>query len=156
MRDRIRPLALLLLAIPVLAFATEKSGLESGTNRAGGDFRDFETSAIPADCQAACKADESCRSFTWVKPGAQGPKAHCWLKSTTPPATADANCTSGVVERAAPKAGDFEQGMNRPGKDSPASATSAKPDDCRAACNQEAACRSYTWVKPGAQGPQAH
>lgn len=100
-----------------MAFAAGKSGLEAGTNRSGGDFRDFETSASAVDCQAACKADESCRSFTWVKPGVQGPeapcrsftwvkpgaqgvKSHCWLKNDVPPPTPDGNCVSGLAVHA--------------------------------------------------------
>ena len=112
MSDRLRFLPLLFLAAPFFAVSlraaeTAGGGLEPGTNRAGSDFRDMEmASADPASCQAACKNDESCRAFTYVKPGTQGAKAHCWLKSSVPPATADGNCVSGVVARAAPKAGD--------------------------------------------------
>ena len=148
----------LLLAAPlfVAPLLVGAAGLENGTNRSGGDFRDFETSANPADCQAACKTDESCRSFTWVKPGVQGPKAHCWLKSIVAAVAPDANCTSGVVERAAPKAGDLEWGVNRAGRDYRNFESGAKPDECRAACNAEPQCRSFTWVKPGAQGAKSH
>jgi hypothetical protein len=149
------PLLLLFAALPL---AAQQAGpLENGTNRPGGDFRDFAMAAPdPAACQAACVGDASCRSFTYVKPGAQGPQAHCWLKANVPPANADANCVSGVVQRAAPQAGDLEQSVNRPGGDYRSfPVPSANPGDCRAACNAETVCRSFTFVKPGAQGPQA-
>ena len=160
-RDRLWPLALTLLALPLLAAEKQSAkipGLEYDTNRYGGDYRDFAiASGNPGECLDACKADEGCRSFTFVKAGAQGAQAHCWLKSTVPTPSADGNCISGVVPRAAPKTGDLEYGVNRAGKDyRDFKLSSAKPEDCRSACNGEAACRSFTYVKPGAQGDQAH
>jgi hypothetical protein len=144
-----------LFALPALA--AEPSGLEQATNRPGGDYRHFDMSApYPSDCQAACKADPECRAFTYVKPGVQGPRARCWLKSAVPPPNKDDNCVSGLVPRADPKPGELEYSVNRPGKDyRHFIMSSAKPEDCRAACNAEAPCRAFTYVKPGVQGPEA-
>ena len=146
-----------LLATDVHAAGKKAPGLEYGMNRAGADYRDFALdSTDPADCLAACKADTSCRAFTWVKPGANGDKAHCWLKSSAPDATADDRCVSGLVARPAPKPGDLEMATNRPGGDYRDFATSAKAEDCRDACNADSACKAFTWVTAGVQGDQAH
>lgn len=69
-----------------------------GVNLQGSDIRveDLET-ADPAICQARCQEDESCVSFTYVRPGEQGPSARCWLKSRHPPASWNPCCVSGRV-----------------------------------------------------------
>ena len=72
-------------------------GLEFNTNRFGGDIRGFELDGGARACESACGADQRCRAFTWVKPGVQGARAHCWLKSSVPIATSDPNCISGVM-----------------------------------------------------------
>jgi hypothetical protein len=71
--------------------------LKFDINYPGGDYRDFALKRpVPADCQAACRQDPECRAFTYVKPGLQGPYAHCWLKSIVPKPVQDPNCVSGV------------------------------------------------------------
>ena len=71
--------------------------LEPNTNRAGQDYKSFElTDAQPYLCQKACVDDPSCKAFTYVKPGIQGARAMCWLKSAVPAASADSCCVSGV------------------------------------------------------------
>src|SRR6266576_3481075 len=70
------------IAQPVDPLLTPQSNLEYDTNRPGGDYRNFELSqADPAICRNECQADSTCRSFTYVKPGVQGARAHCWMKS---------------------------------------------------------------------------
>ena len=49
-----------------------------------------------------------------------------------------------------------EAGVNRPGGDYRSiELPSADPALCRKACDDEARCRAYTYVKPGVQGPSA-
>jgi PAN domain len=49
-----------------------------------------------------------------------------------------------------------EAGVNRPGGDYRSiELPSADPALCRRACDDEARCRAYTYVKPGVQGPSA-
>jgi hypothetical protein len=73
------------------------AGLESGVDRPGSDYRNFDlSSASPSLCQQACNDDPGCRAFTYVKPGFQGPSARCWLKNTVPAATPSECCVSGV------------------------------------------------------------
>src|SRR5690242_21604428 len=75
-------------------------GLEYNTNRGGSDFWNFELDSGAEACSAACAADARCRAFTWVRPGVQGVRARCWLKSAVPGATNDNNCISGVMQSA--------------------------------------------------------
>jgi len=73
------------------------AALEFNTNRFGGDIRSFELDSGAHGCASACAAEAHCRAFTWVKPGVQGVRARCWLKSTVPAAKKDPNCISGVM-----------------------------------------------------------
>ena len=69
--------------------------MEVGTNRSGGDYTNRDLPDAQA-CQTACTNDVQCKSWTWVKPGVQGPAAKCWLKNVVPPATRDDCCSSGM------------------------------------------------------------
>jgi PAN domain len=71
-----------------------------GTDMPGGDYQSVELErADPELCMQACLADVGkCRGFTYVKPGVQGPKAKCWLKSSTGPTIPAACCTSAKVD----------------------------------------------------------
>ena len=82
------------------AFADE---VESGVNRRGSDYNNFEmvpTIAGFGPCQAACESDTNCKAWTFVKSSAQSPRAHCWLKNSVLNATKDNCCTSGLPVRA--------------------------------------------------------
>lgn len=69
--------------------------MEPGTDRMGGDYKGFPI-VDATSCRQACANDPSCQSYTFVKAGVKGPQAMCFLKSTIPPPTVDACCTSGA------------------------------------------------------------
>jgi hypothetical protein len=75
--------------------------VEPNVNRPGADYRDFDlpTASYEA-CRSACEADQKCNVYSYVKPGAQGPKAHCWLKDNVPASRASDCCVSGVIRTA--------------------------------------------------------
>ncbi len=62
--------------------------MELDIDRPGMDYKSFDlASPDPNLCERACKEDpQNCKAWTYVKPGIQGPKARCWLKSGVPPA----------------------------------------------------------------------
>jgi hypothetical protein len=73
--------------------------LEYDTNRGGGDYNNPWNEAAtpdPAMCRARCEQDGRCHSFTWVRPGVQGPVGRCWLKGTVRDASPDRCCVSGA------------------------------------------------------------
>lgn len=76
----------------------DRTGLEFDTDRPGWDYRDFDLNRDdPQVCRQACLDDPaSCRAFTYAKPGAVRPRAHCWLKNPAPPPMANACCVSGL------------------------------------------------------------
>lgn len=90
----------------------DEAGLEPITNRPGGDFRDLDlASPDPVLCQKECNRSRRCLAWTYVRPGAEGEAAHCWLKSEVPEPVLDESCVSGVkhgVDRPLP-AGTPEQ-----------------------------------------------
>ena len=71
--------------------------LEWGIDRPGHDYRDFNLAEpLPNLCRASCEHDPRCRSWTFVKPNVQGPKARCWLKDSIPAKVANECCVSGI------------------------------------------------------------
>lgn len=73
------------------------SSWENNTDRAGGDYSNFNLSSPhPENCRTACNSDVHCRAWTYVKPGVQGPQARCWLKNHVPAPHHDTCCVSGV------------------------------------------------------------
>ena len=70
---------------------------EPNFDRPGMDFRNFDAASDnPWLCESACNNDQRCKSWTYVKPGVQGPKPRCWLKTGIPPLRSNACCTSGI------------------------------------------------------------
>jgi hypothetical protein len=139
------------------AVAEAQSGvsLESNINRAGSDYRNYETGADPNQCRNDCANDPTCRAFTWVRPGIQGSKAFCWLKSAAPNASTDACCVSGIKTGGA-SAGGLEVDVDRRGGDyRNFELRSNNPNECRDACLGDPRCRSFTYLKPSFWGPYA-
>ncbi len=75
----------------------EADKIEYDTDRVGSDYRNFDlTRADPALCQTSCSGKVQCKAWTYVKPGIQGLKARCWLKTSVPTAKHNACCVSGL------------------------------------------------------------
>jgi len=88
-----------LRAIAGPAARPRSATLEYGTDRPGLDIRNIALPAgTPEMCRDTCLAEPSCRAFTLVQPGIQGPDARCWLKHDVPPPKSCAWCVSGVVQ----------------------------------------------------------
>ena len=80
------------------AFEIVRGGMEMNTDRPGMDYKDFDLSSPdPTLCENSCQQDQTCKAWTYVKPGVQGQMARCCLKSDVP-ATREGNCcVSGVM-----------------------------------------------------------
>lgn len=71
--------------------------IKKDTDIPGQDYSRFELdTANPISCAQVCAEDPRCQSFTYVKPGIQGNKANCWLKSGNPAEKSDSCCISGT------------------------------------------------------------
>jgi PAN domain/LGFP repeat len=70
--------------------------LSGRVDRPGSDFTNFN---LPDNdyrlCQGECARNATCRAWTYVDPGVQGPQARCWLKSAIPAPTQSDCCVSG-------------------------------------------------------------
>jgi hypothetical protein len=73
--------------------------LEYAIDRAGGDYRSFDTAADPSGqaCAAMCQAESRCRAWTYRRPGYGTASARCYLKDTIKPPRHRPCCISGVV-----------------------------------------------------------
>jgi hypothetical protein len=135
--------------------------LEPGVDRVGSDYRNFEVGNADLRnqpelaCQTACQKEGQCKAWTYVKPSPQDPtKGRCWLKTSVPAPRASNCCVSGVTT-------GIEPGINRAGSDyrnfqvGNADLRNQPELVCRTACQKEAQCKAWTYVKPGVQGPNA-
>lgn len=163
---RIRPWLVRGLAALLMAGAAGFPGVaaaqENKADRPGSDYRNFELEPLRAgdppsfsdhaanDCAWACQQEGNCKAWTFVAPGVQGRNGRCWLKNAVPAAVPCPYCTSGVKDPA------NETNIDRPGLDIRNFADpSAQPAACQAACDQDGRCVSWTYVRPGVQGPGA-
>jgi hypothetical protein len=72
-------------------------GIEYETDRPGSDYKSFEVpSADYVQCHVACRDDETCKAWTYVKSGPNTPTPLCFLKNAVPDAVKNDCCTSGV------------------------------------------------------------
>ena len=73
--------------------------IEFSIDRAGGDDRSFELPPDPTgkSCQDACEGEETCRAWTYLRPGYGGAAATCFLKSRITRPQRKPCCISGVV-----------------------------------------------------------
>jgi hypothetical protein len=69
---------------------------ELDTDRPGRDYKSFELDSNFNICESVCNRESACIAWTWVKPGVQGQKARCWLKSSVPAASHNGCCVSGL------------------------------------------------------------
>jgi hypothetical protein len=86
-------------AVGTLGTSAERieAGMENNTDRPGSDIHRMTLQqADPAICQARCAKLSRCKAWTYVRPGAQGPQAICYLKDAVPQAVANNCCISGV------------------------------------------------------------
>lgn len=72
---------------------------EFSIDRTGGDYKnlDVATDAAGASCEAACKGEDRCRAWTYVRPGYLGASARCFLKERLTAPRHKPCCVSGVV-----------------------------------------------------------
>jgi hypothetical protein len=157
----------LLSLVGIGAASLQQQTIEQNTDRPGLDYSDFDLEPPPPGsfgstidlCRSRCERDPNCKAWTHTKPGAQGPKARCWLKNSIPAAKANDCCTSGVVTR------EFETNTDRVGSDytnfdsrpltSPRPLRPLDASTCQAACRNDGRCKAWTFVRAGIQGPKA-
>lgn len=101
-------ISMILLVTGVFVYA-----LEYDTDRPGMDYKSFDItdpdfSQVALEtrptlyCEKPCISDPQCKAWTYVKPGIQGPRARCWLKSGVPEAVKNDCCVSGVKQMTEP------------------------------------------------------
>jgi len=73
--------------------------VEFSMDRTGGDYKNLDVAKDPAGatCESACKAEDRCRAWTYVRPGYLGTSARCFLKERITRPRHKPCCVSGVV-----------------------------------------------------------
>lgn len=139
-----------IVATVLAAFASPGFAVD-GTNLPGHDYANFDAPSAWV-CRATCGGESRCQAYTWVKPGIQGPSGRCWLKHTLPNIVKDACCDSGPRSFISKRDLRAEDKINRPGSDFKNFETNGWKT-CEAACAEDGICSSWTYVRPGVQGP---
>ncbi|MGA2127653.1 MAG: PAN domain-containing protein [Xanthobacteraceae bacterium] len=151
---------LALCALMALVLFGTAAQAQVGYDRPGGDYSSFTVrSGDPAACAARCEREPRCAAWSFSYPRTVLPNATCWLKSTVTSRVEAGCCFSsvrgaGVME---PHGGATEFSIDRMGGDyrnfeTPPDATGAA---CQEACAAESRCRSWTYMRPGYDGPPA-
>jgi hypothetical protein len=147
------------LGLVVLALAGPASA-QLGYDRRGGDYANFVVrNGDPEVCARRCERDGRCRAWSFSFPRTARAPATCWLKNSVPPRGADQCCISGVRGAAViePRQGAVEYSIDRYGGDFRHFELARDPtgEACKLACEGEARCRAYTYVRPGYLLPAA-
>jgi PAN domain-containing protein len=149
------------IAIAIVALrAAAPAFAQVGFDRPGSDYSNFIVrSGDPATCAARCERDQRCQAWSFSYPRTAAANAVCWLKSKVTARVEDACCMSsvkgaGVME---PRTGSTEFSIDRWGGDYRIFETAPDPTGkaCREACEAEGRCRSWTYLRPGYEGPVA-
>jgi len=120
-------------------------------DRAGQDIENFLTTGRNVrECETACEERGPCQSWTYVRPPGPGGRGQCFLKGGLPAPTNNTCCISGRRLGV-----DMSANTDRPGSDLQRIVLSSPdPHRCESMCRNHAACRSWTYVHPGVQGPE--
>jgi len=148
----------LVLIGALLALLASQAQAQLGFDRRGSDYTNFPVrNGDPAACAARCERDARCRAWSFSYPRTLNVVATCWLKSRVPPRIEDQCCMSGVHGAGViePRRPSIEFSIDRPGGDLryfevPPDATG---ESCKKACEGEARCRAWTYVRPGYIAP---
>ena len=151
--------AVLILDSIVLTMFSWSAFAVDGTNLPGHDYDHFNAPSAFV-CRNTCGGESRCQAYTWVKPvsGALGPfsmgaSGVCWLKSSLPNIVKDACCDSGPRKFISKSDLRAEDKINRPGSDFKNFDTDGWKT-CETACAENEICASWTYVRPGIQGPR--
>ena len=128
-------------------------------DRPGGDYTHAPVrSGDPAVCALRCERDARCRAWAFAYPTGTG-AATCWLKNQVSSRVESADSVSGVRGAGViePKKGATEYSIDRNGGDYRSIDQPSDPTglSCKTACEGEARCRAWTYLRPGYGGPAA-
>ena len=89
----------MIVGVHITAPSYDPIALESDTDRPGHDYKNFDLpEPRPEICRDACQRDVRCRAFTYISPGIQDSKPHCWLKEKASRPLPAKGMVSGVKE----------------------------------------------------------
>jgi hypothetical protein len=144
--------AVLVLGSIVLTMFSWSAFAVDGVNLPGRDYDHFSAPSAFV-CRTTCGGESRCQAYTWVKPGRQGQSGVCWLKYSLPNIVKDACCDSGPRKYISKNDLRAEDKINRPGSDF----NNFETDNwrtCETGCAENTNCSSWTYVRPGVQGPR--
>jgi hypothetical protein len=155
-----RRLARLVICLMALISGVSAARAQVGFDRPGSDYASAAVrSGDPAACAARCDRDNRCRAWSFSFPRTVARDAMCRLKNKVTPVKEDSCCVSGIRGAALvePKSGPIEISIDRVGGDYRSFDIAADPTaaSCAKACQGEAKCRAFTYVRPGYAGTSA-
>ena len=149
----------LALGVTVAVAVASQARAQVRYDRPGGDYTSFALrGGDPSVCAIRCERDAHCRAWSFAYPTADG-EAMCWLKSQVPARVESPDSVSGVrgAGMIEPKGRSVEFSIDRIGGDYRSFELPSDPTGlaCKDACDGEARCRAWTYLRPGYGGPAA-
>jgi hypothetical protein len=144
----------------LVALLSGAASAQVGYDRPGGDYSNFAVrSGDPTACAARCEREQRCAAWSFAYPRTISATAICYLKTTVTPRVEDGCCISsvkgaGVME---PRSGATEFSIDRTGGDYKSFEMQPDPTGkaCQEACEADDHCRTWTYMRPGYDGPPA-
>src|SRR5579862_7250412 len=143
------------------------TGALAGVELEGGTYRYFSDATIEG-CQTACRGDNQCTAWDYVRPGIFATDARCFLKNKMAMEVQSPCCVAGYERQigASPTAPATPAPMAAskpvmPNTDLRGSSyrsfelSSADATLCQNTCKAESQCLAWTYVHPGVQGVNA-
>ena len=160
MTASIRTILKLMCCAGIAAMAMAAAYGQVGFDRRGGDYRRFEIpSGDPEICAARCEREARCKAWTFSYPRTERAHAICWLKGDVKSLVPDLCCISGVKGGSViePRTNSYEYSIDRYGGDYRNFELTQSPSgrECKAACEADNRCRTWTYVRPGYLGSAA-
>jgi hypothetical protein len=149
-----RRVATVLICLWAIALQCGSARAQPGFDRPGGDYASFQVrGGDPAVCAARCERENRCRAWSFSYPGTVGLGPTCWLKSAVRPRVPNGCCISGVKGAGVvePITGATEFSIDRWGGDyrNFEIAPDFTGQVCAKACQDDARCRAWTYLRPG-------
>lgn len=153
-------LAMRIVCLVALVSGASATHAQVGFDRPGGDYSVTAIrSGDPAACAVRCDRDNRCRAWSFSYPRTLARDAMCRLKGEVRPVKEDSCCVSGIRGAALlePKSGPTEFSIDRVGGDFRSFDIAPDPTatSCAKACQADAKCRAFTYVRPGYAGASA-
>ena len=122
----------------------QMSSPQHGIDRPGQNLRNFKATGWQ-ECSNSCGSQKDCNAYTFINQ-----TQTCWLKSSAPVSRQGIGMVSGIRIM-----GSIERGVDRLAPNLRKGFSTTDALGCQRACQLDAKCKAWAWVKPSQGGDDA-